>query len=73
MDFFYLIKEEDKKLAPLSPKVVRRLSSRNSSNSPGRSARVGCSSLPELSETDHSACEGRDPPTVCFEQHRTID
>lgn len=55
MDFFHLFDDEDKRVVPLSPKVVRRLNMRTPPSSPSRLK------VPDLVEdSDSSSNEGRD-------------
>lgn len=61
MDFYHLFEDEDKRVVPLSPKVVRRLKMRTPPSTPSRLK------VPELvEESDSSSHEGRDSATVCF-------
>ena len=60
MDFFHLFEDDERKVVPLSPKVVRRLNMRTPPTSPSRLK------IPELVESDESSNEGRELETVCL-------
>lgn len=60
MDFFRIFEDEERKVVPLSPKVVRRLNMRTPPSSPNRFK------IPDLAEeSDNSSHEGsRESETV---------